>query len=615
MFSPGYLNGQERRPTQADSPKQNAIDVNDRKILAYEWERLKDSVRQEELLDSIKSLKSTEKIKRQQLEQQLKEMQFKDSLRRSQKKKEIDSLRLTTNGYAVTGLFGDTLFSIFSSRGGYSASERAAIITSRVNKLGHSLLFNADSIKLEPNESAVEVVHAGNTIVTVSENDALWNSTTPGELAEHYRKVIIADIKHYKKETSFRTLAKETAVALIIILVLLLIVYLLNRLNKWVNGKIALQENKSLKGIHFKNYTLFESKKQVHLIQQFVTMLKWLLIILITYFTFPILFSLFPWTQNLAGTLTGYILRPLKSIGLAIWHYLPNLITISILTILFYYIVKVFKFLRSEIDTGKLNITGFHHEWANPTYQIIRILLLAFWFILIFPYLPGSDSPVFKGVSVFLGFLFTFGSAGSLSNIIAGIVLTYMRQFTLGDRVKIGEVTGDVIEKSMLVTRIKTIKNEIISIPNTTVMSSHTINYSSEAKTKGLILYTTVTIGYDVPWREMHKALLKAASITEHILTEPAPFVLQTSLDDFYVSYQLNAYTNDANLQAEIYSFLHQNIQDCCFEAGIEIMSPHYRSERDGNHTTIPKQYLDKDYQAPGFRFVSNNEKENAEKI
>jgi small-conductance mechanosensitive channel len=614
MLSLGHLYGQQKIPTQPDSAKQKAINANDRKILAYEWERLKDSVRKEELLDSIKSLKSTEKIKRQQLEQQLKEMQFKDSLRRSRKKKEIDSLRLTTNGFAVIGLFGDTLFSIYSGRGSYSAAERADIITSRVNKLGHSLLFNADSIKLEQDENAVVVVHAGNTLVTVTENDALWNSTTPAELAEHYRKLITADIKHYKKETSFRTLAKEIGVALIIILLLLFIVFLLNRLNKWVNVKIALQENKALKGIHFKNYTLFESKKQVQLIQQFVTVLKWVLIVIITYFTIPILFSIFPWTQDMAGSLTGYIIRPLKSIGVAIWNYLPNLITIAILTILFTYIIKLFKFLRSEIDTGKLNISGFHNEWATPTYQIIRILLLAFWFILIFPFLPGSDSPVFKGVSVFLGFLLTFGSAGPLSNIIAGIVLTYMRQFTLGDRVKIGEVTGDVIEKSMLVTRIKTIKNEIISIPNTTVMSSHTINYSSESKGTGLILNTTVTIGYDTPWRDMYAALIKAALKTEHILAEPKPFVLQTSLDDFFVSYQLNAYTHEANLQADIYSFLHQNIQDCCNEAGIEIMSPHYRSERDGNHTTIPKQYLDKDYQAPGFMFVSNDEKENAGK-
>ncbi len=225
--------------------------------------------------------------------------------------------------------------------------------------------------------------------------------------------------------------------------------------------------------------------------------------------------------------------------------------------------------------------------------------------IVIFPYLPGNESPVFRGVSVFLGFLFTFGSAGSLSNIIAGLVLTYMRLF------KIGDVVGDVVEKSLLVTRVRTIKNEIISIPNSTVMSSHTINYSSEAVGKGLILHTTVTIGYDVPWKKMHKALIAAAGKTDMLLREPEPYVLQTSLDDFYVSYQINAYTKEPNKQASIYSQLHQNIQDCCNEAGIEIMSPHYRAMRDGNMTTVPVDYQAKDYTTPGFSVKQVKEDKN----
>jgi small-conductance mechanosensitive channel len=183
-----------------------------------------------------------------------------------------------------------------------------------------------------------------------------------------------------------------------------------------------------------------------------------------------------------------------------------------------------------------------------------------------------------------------------------------MRLFKIGDRVKIGEVVGDVIEKSLLVTRIRTIKNEIISIPNSTVMGSHTINYSSDAPEKGLIIHSTVTIGYDVPWKEMHQALIDAASKTALVLTDPKPFVLQTSLDDFYVSYEINAYVNEPNKQALIYSELHQNIQDVCNEKGIEIMSPHYRAARDGSRTTIPRSYLEKGYQEPPFQVKWNKE-------
>ena len=177
-----------------------------------------------------------------------------------------------------------------------------------------------------------------------------------------------------------------------------------------------------------------------------------------------------------------------------------------------------------------------------------------------------------------------------------------MRSFTIGDRVKIGDVTGDVIEKTMLVTRVRTTKNEIISIPNSTILTSHIINFSSDAPDKGLILHTPVTIGYDAPWRQVHQLLIGAALATEFIEKEPKPFVLQTSLDDFYVSYQINAYTRAPNRQAATYSLLHQNIQDKFNEAGVEIMSPHYRAQRDGNQTTVPADYLPAGYQAPHFR-------------
>ncbi|RZL44801.1 MAG: mechanosensitive ion channel family protein, partial [Pedobacter sp.] len=206
------------------------------------------------------------------------------------------------------------------------------------------------------------------------------------------------------------------------------------------------------------------------------------------------------------------------------------------------------------------------------------ILLVVFMLVIIFPYLPGSSSPAFQGVSVFLGILLSLGSSSATSNMVAGLVITYMRPFKVGDRVKIGEVVGDVTEKTMLVTRIRTIKNEDVTVPNSMVLSSSTVNYSSRTKNNepGLILHYTVTIGYDIAWKQVYELLTKAALQTNHIEKEPAPFILQTSLDDFYISYQINAYTLQANLQASIYSNLLENIQDIFNEAGIEILSPQY---------------------------------------
>jgi small-conductance mechanosensitive channel len=195
------------------------------------------------------------------------------------------------------------------------------------------------------------------------------------------------------------------------------------------------------------------------------------------------------------------------------------------------------------------------------------------------------------------------GAAGSFSNIVAGIVLTYMRPFNVGDRVKIADTVGDIIEKTLLVTRVRTIKNVDITIPNALVLNSHIMNFSSSAKNPPpLILHTSVTIGYDSPWRTVHELLIAGAHATTHVLEKPEPFVLQTSLNDFYVTYEINVYTDHPNEMVSILAELHQNIQDKFNEAGVEIMSPHYTQLRDGSRTAIPEQYLPKHSQAPGLR-------------
>ncbi len=593
---------------QKDSLKQKDDSLNEillsdynKKLAEIEKQRKGDSVQRAELQEQISSLKTTDNLKKEELQKKLQELNNKEAERIAQKKSQIDSLKLTASGFPVIGFFKDTLLTVYNKSGSFSAEERAAAISVRINKLVDKIHFRPDSLQVVSSETTADIVLGEAIIMSVSESDALWNNTTKEELAKKYQGIIGDEVMKYKDETSLTTLAKEIGLAILVLVVIVVLIFYIGKFFKWSAIKIQLQEGKAIKGIKIKNYTLFDAKRQVNVLLLVNTILKWFIILLAIYIALPILFGIFPWTKNFASTLFGYILTPVKKIASGLWNYLPNIITIIVIIFVFRYVLKGIHFLKTEIEKGKLHITGFYPDWANPTYQIVRVLVFAFMIIVIFPYLPGSDSPVFRGVSVFLGFLFTFGSAGSLSNIIAGLVLTYMRLFTKGDRVKIGDVVGDVIEKSLLVTRIRTIKNEIISIPNSMVMSSHTINYSSDAPGKGLIIYTTVTIGYDVPWKDMHQALIDAALRTDLILKDPTPFVLQTSLDDFYVSYQVNAYIREANKQAIIYSTLHQNIQDVCNERGIEIMSPHYRSERDGSMTTIPANYLSKDYKAPGF--------------
>ncbi|MEO8819263.1 MAG: mechanosensitive ion channel domain-containing protein [Ginsengibacter sp.] len=579
------------------------------KLTEIETGRKADSIIKANLEKQIGALQNKDNVKKEELQKELEALKDKETLSAAEKRRQIDSLRLTAKGYPIIGFFDDTLFVIFNRTGSFTAQERADAISGRIKNLAKNSKFAKDSIQLSPNENYVDLVSRDRTILSISDSDAIWENTTRDSLAKRYQRIINKEISNYHSEISFSTLLKEILLALFLIVLFVFIIKYISKLFRWTRIKIYRQRGRLLKGITIKNYTLLDPSMEVKFFLNVNNVIKWLLIFIVIYLALPAIFGIFPWTENFAATLFGYILDPIKGIATSFWNFLPNLITIIIILIVFRYVVRGLKFLRDEIKVEALKIPGFFPDWANPTYQIMRVLVFAFMIIVIFPYLPGSKSPVFRGVSVFLGFLFTFGSAGSLSNIISGLILTYMRLFKIGDRVKIGEQTGDVIEKSLLVTRIRTIKNEIISIPNSSVMNSHTTNYSSDAPGLGLIINTTLTIGYDVPWKDMYAALIEAALRTEYVLHDPKPFVLQTGLQDFYVSYQINAYIRESNKQVTIYSFLYQNIQDVCNERGIEIMSPHYFAGRDGNETSIPADYRSKDYKAPGFKI--NTEKDN----
>ncbi|MBU2585234.1 MAG: mechanosensitive ion channel [Bacteroidetes bacterium] len=376
----------------------------------------------------------------------------------------------------------------------------------------------------------------------------------------------------------------------------------LNSLYKLSLRKVAEWKGTIIKGVSVKKVEVLSTDRVADLVVLLLKAVKITLYIIILYFFITIVFSFFTFTRTWATTLIGYVVNPLNSLITSIISYLPSLFFIVVIIIFTRYLIKIVKFFFDELEKGTLTLPGFHKDWAMPTFKIVRFLIIVLAVIIIYPYLPGSDSRAFEGVSILLGLVLSLASASAIANMIAGLVLTYMNAFRLGDRVKIADTTGDVIEKTLLATRIRTIKNVDITIPNAMVLSSHIINFSSSAQDKGLILHTTVTIGYDAPWQKVHQLLIDAALESQYINKEPKPFILQTSLDDFYVSYELNAYTSEPGIMAKIYSEIHSNIQNKFNEAGVEIMSPHYGAVRDGNQVTIPENYLPKSYQAPSFR-------------
>jgi small-conductance mechanosensitive channel len=297
---------------------------------------------------------------------------------------------------------------------------------------------------------------------------------------------------------------------------------------------------------------------------------------------------LFPWTRGLAGSLVSLLVDPLRTIGLGFLQNVPKLAFLVILFIITRYLLKLIRLYFQNIADGSAVLPGFDPEWAEPTYRLIRILLVAFMVIVAYPYIPGSGSEAFKGVSLFIGVLFSLGSSSLIGNLIAGYTMTYRRAFRIGDRVMIGTYLGDVEQVRLMVTYLRTLKNELVAIPNSMILNGEVVNYSTLASKQGLILHTTVGIGYETPWRQVEGMLLEAAARVPGLLREPPPYVLYKGLGDFCITYEINAFCADPQAMFQLYAELQRNILDLFNEYGVQIMTPAYEGDPE-EPKVVPK--------------------------
>ena len=549
-----------------------------------------DSVRMADMKKELEEARLSEANMRMEMEQMRLKAFAADSVKLAQQRARIDSLRQFTPGVPVV-VEGDTLFYLYTKRGGYTPLQRAEMIDAAIMQLGKRFTLHPDSVYIESSDIVTDLMYGNKVIASFTDQDGLWEGRSREQLATDKRKIVVQKLKELKEEHSLWQLGKR-----ILYFVLVLAGYLLFWLTGWLFRKLKVRIQKlkdtRLKPISIQNYELLDTQRQVNLLIFLSNLLRYVIMLLQLLITVPLLFAIFPQTKGLAYQIFSYIWNPIKNILVGIVDYIPNLFAILIICFAVKYLVRLVHYLSREVEAGRLKFGGFYPDWAMPTYHIIRFLLYAFMIAMIYPYLPGAKNGVFQGISVFVGLIISLGSSTVIGNVIAGLVITYMRPFKLGDRIQLNDTTGNVIEKTPLVTRIKTPKNEVVTIPNSFIMSSHTVNYSASAREYGLIIHSEVTIGYDVPWRQVHQLLIEAALNTPGVIDDPRPFVLETSLSDWYPVYQINAYIREADKLAQIYSDLHQNIQDRFNEAGVEIMSPHYMAMRDGNESTIPKDDL-----------------------
>ncbi|MVZ64966.1 mechanosensitive ion channel [Sphingobacterium sp. DK4209] len=508
----------------------------------------------------------------------IKAKQASDSFQQAEFKEKIKKLKLSNTAFPVV-LHKDTLFYIHTRIGSFLPQERASAISNKIYALYDADNFDPNLLSIEVNAEGRDIIYNQQEhIISVSILDAIWEDKSTDELAQSYVESIRAVIQKEREAYSLFNITKRIGLVILIIVLTSSLLLLINRFFGFTARNIATIKDHIMNGKVFQKVKVLRSNHVEQALIRLNKLLKIIVIFFSVYLSLPLLFSVFPETKAWTSTLIKLISNPLNAILRSFIDYLPNLFRVIVIFFLFKYLVRIARYIFQEIQRENIHFRDFHPEWALPTFKIVQFVCYAFMMVLIFPYLPGSSSPAFKGITVFIGVLVSLGSSNAIANVVAGLVITYMRPFQLGDRVKIGDTVGDVLEKTMLVTRIKTCKNEEITVPNSMVLSSSTINYSNQTKqeNKGLIIHYVVTVGYDVPWETVYRLLIVAALASDGIEELPEPFVLQTQLNDFNISYQINAYTRNANVQAAIYSSLLENIQKVFQNVGIELLSPNY---------------------------------------
>lgn len=516
---------------------------------------------------------------------------------------QADSATAPTGSPVVLGR--DTVLYVHGHLGPYGEAQRAREISARLEDLSRRLRSGKDSLRVVEAEGQVLIAAGETAVMAVLPSDAaaLGAGVSRQEAGVQYIALLDAALERTSLEYRVERITGGVFRAIITVGVAVLLGWLLVWVFRRVVGLIErLRASGRLPTLRIQQLELLSSDRIASGLMLVVRLTQILLWAVLAYFFLALVLSYFPYTEGVSVRILDYVLEPLGIVGRNIIEYLPNVLFIAVIVLVTRYILQFIHFLFRAVGTQAISLPGFEPDWAEPTYKLVRVMVLAFALVVLFPYLPGAKSDAFKGVSLFVGLLFSLGSTGAVSNLVAGSLLTYTRAFNIGDRVRIGETVGDVTAKTLLVTRVRTMTNVEVTIPNATVLSSQVLNYSTMAKKGGVVLQTTITIGYDTPWRKVHELLLAAARSTEGVLAEPEPFVLQSSLNDYYPTYVLNAYTGDASRMLRTVSRLNERIQDVFFEAGVEITSPAYSAVRDGNQITLPPEHVPEGYVPPAFR-------------
>lgn len=437
------------------------------------------------------------------------------------------------------------------------------------------------AVEVEPNEFGLAVIANGRMLTITTPADAELEQIDLNLLAALHRQAIEEAIIAYRENRTDEARVDSALVAAGWTAAFLLLTLLFRRLRKRISGAVEKFVVKRFTGVEAATNALVKGKAVGRLARFATNLVLWVNYIFAFYYYLSFVLLSFAETRPIAQVLLTYVTQPLIDILVGFVGYTPNLITLIIITIVTRYLIRALKIFMENIEAGTFDWDGFEPHWIGPTYNIIRVLIILIAVVFAYPHIPGSDSRAFQGLTILAGIMVSLGSNTVVSNMMAGLFVIYRRSTNLGDRIKVGDQVGDVVEIKLMETLIKSVKNEMISIPNAQLLNSEVVNYSRKIDGRGLLVHTTVGIGYEEPQEKIEAMLVEAALRTPGLKSSPEPFVLWTALADYAINYQINGFTTRGSRLPKILSDLHRNIVDVFNENGVQIMTPSYESDPD----------------------------------
>jgi small-conductance mechanosensitive channel len=486
-----------------------------------------------------------------------------------------------TGGPAETAPVTLDGFELFRIRGTSArpAAERARLIANQIRKAAADPAVDPDALTILESETSTDVMAGNRVLIQVVDADAAVEGLRRAIIAAVFHERIakaIRDYRHDREPTTLRANAIYTVLTLIALVLGLLVLHAVRRaLDRLISRRFRTQ----IETVEKRSFDLLDADQIVAITHRLARALVWVTAATMIVFWATTVLSLFPWTRPVGNRALALLLAPLATMGQAILGYLPDLAFLAVLFVVVRWLLGLVRVFFDSLRVERIRLRSFDPEWAVPTLRIVRLGIIVLAVVVAYPYIPGSGSEAFRGVSILLGVLVSIGSSSVVSNMIAGYSLIYRRTFKIGDRVKIGDVVGDVIDMRLQVTHLRSPKKEEIVVPNSHILGSNVVNYTTYARRGGVLLHTTLGIGYEVPWRQVEAMLCLAAERTEGLLKQPAPFVLIRALNSFDVTYELNVLCGEAQAMARRYAELHRNILDVFNENGVQIMTPAYESD------------------------------------